>query len=233
MNNRQIAGRAAKKHGHLFEDEVQNKLTLLTGREFIVEGSHDTKVDVRSTDGELRFSVKKAPTDLQVGLITQRNFINALGITDPHVNQFISEFFGGDDFSHFPRHRKKISDIDPVIADKFLSFLHSSIEDIFKVAVTHGSLNQHDDVNYILFPTVRHNVNTLKMIDVSSLNAEIKQHGKWNFTETGIHLRINDVKVMAVQMFGSGKKYSSGYHSLQFRIACGKVADSHLSNINT
>jgi len=34
-------------------------------------------------------------------------------------------------------------------------------------------------------------------------------------------------------MFGSGTKYSNGYHSLQFRITCGKIDEKHVACINT
>ena len=181
----------------------------------------------------MRFSLKKTPSGLQVGLITQQNFINALEIKDPEVIQFISEFFGGDEFAYYPRHRKKVSDIDSQLVTRFSEFLHQSVEDILRVAITHGSLNQHDDVNYILFPTTKHNVTTLKKIDVASLIQDIKKNGVWSFNPTTIDLLVDGVKIINIQMFGSGKKYSSGYHSLQFRITCGKINSKHVSCINT
>ena len=233
MIARRLAGREAKLYGHVFEEEVKDYLTKQLGREFILEGSNNTKVDIRSEDNELRFSLKKTPSGLQVGLITQQNFINALEIKDPEVIQFISEFFGGDEFAYYPRHRKKVSDIDSQLVTRFSEFLHQSVEDILRVAITHGSLNQHDDVNYILFPTTKHNVTTLKKIDVASLIQDIKKNGVWSFNPTTIDLLVDGVKIINIQMFGSGKKYSSGYHSLQFRITCGKINSKHVSCINT
>ena len=230
---RQLAGRMAKLFGHAFEEEVKDYLTMQLGKKFILEGSNNTKVDIRSEDNELRVSLKKTPTGLQAGLITQQNFINTLNIKDPEVLQFISEFFGGDEFTQYPRHRKRVTDIDSPVVTRFLEFLHESVEDIFRVAITHGSLNQHDDVNFIFFPTTRHNVTTLKKINTASLLEDIKETGTWRFNPTTIDLLVEGIKIMNIQMFGSGKKYSSGYHSLQFRITCGKVNSKHVHGINT
>jgi hypothetical protein len=111
--------------------------------------------------------------------------------------------------------------------------LHDSIEDICRVAITHGSLNQSDSVNYIVFPKVKHDVRTLKAIEVSSFIQDVKENGVWQFRPTTIDLIVSGVKIMNIQMFGSGTKYSNGYHSLQFRITCGKINEKHITCINT
>jgi len=226
---RQIAGREAKLFGHVFEHRVCDVLSSRFKQDFIHDGSCNTKVDIRSEDDTMRFSVKKTPTDLQVGLITQQNFIEAMNITDNKIEQFISEFFGGDTVASFSRHRKKIDEIDQTLVDAFEQFLDSSKEDIFRVAITHGGLNHYDNVNYMLFPDVRHDISTMKKIDLSSLLDDIKKNSVWRFNPTTIDLLIDGVKVINIQMFGSGRKYSNGYHSLQFRIACGKINSRHVS----
>lgn len=233
MSVRSEAGRLAKAKGHEFEQEVVDFLSTNLNKTFILEGSNNTKVDVRSSDNELRYSIKKTPSGLQVGLITQQNFINALNITDRDIIQFIHEFFGGDDYAEYNRHRKKIHEIDCKLSNKFLEFLHDSIEDICKVAITHGSLNQNDNVNYIIFPKVKHDVRTLQAIDVNSFVTDVKKNGRWEFRPTTIDLFVSGVKIMNIQMFGSGAKYSNGYHSLQFRITCGKIDEKHIRCINT
>lgn len=233
MSVRSDAGRLAKAKGHEFEQEVVEFLTTNLKKTFILEGSNTTKVDARSSDNELRYSIKKTPSGLQVGLITQQNFINALNITDRDIIQFINEFFGGDDYSEYNRHRKKIHEIDTTLSTKFLQFLHDSVEDICKVAITHGSLNQNDSVNYIVFPRVKHDVRTLQAIDVNSFIKDVKENGVWQFRPTTIDLFVSGVKIMNIQMFGSGTKYSNGYHSLQFRITCGKIDGKHIRCINT
>lgn len=231
--SRQTAGREAKLYGHEFEHQVCEWLNQKSNKTYLVEGKSTTKIDIRSSDNEIRYSVKKHRRGLQVGLITQQNFINALNITDPQILQFISEFFGGDNFSSYDRHRKKIHQIDPELSNKFLEFLHENSDNICKVAISHGSLNQNDDVNYILFPNVTHDVTTLRAVDVSSFIKDVKENGVWKFRPTTIDLLVNDVKVMNIQMFGSGTKYSNGYHALQFRITCGKIDEKHVRCINT
>jgi hypothetical protein len=231
--HRKNSGREAKRKGHEFEREVADYLSNKMNKPFIIEGANNTKVDIRSSDNCLRYSVKKTPTNLQVGLITQQNFINALNITDPQIKQFISEFFGGDSYSAFPRHRKKISEINTELSNIFLDFLHSRIEDILKIAITHGSLSAKDNINYILFPSIKHDVTTLQIVDISSFISEAIEIGKWRFNPTTIDLCINDIKVINIQMFGSGTRYSNSFHSLQFRISCGKINEKHITSINT
>jgi len=233
MSIREDAGRLAKAKGHEFEQEVVDFLSSNLKKTFILEGSNTTKVDARSSDNLLRYSIKKTPSGLQVGLITQQNFINALNITDTDIIQFINEFFGGNDYAEYNRHRKKVHEIDPVLSSKFLQFLHNSAEDICKVAITHGSLNQSDSVNYIIFPKVKHDVRTLKAVEVSSFIQDVKENGVWQFKPTTIDLIVSGVKVMNIQMFGSGTKYGNGYHALQFRITCGKINEKHVTCINT
>jgi hypothetical protein len=233
MSVRSDAGRLAKAKGHEFEQEVVDFLSTSLKKTFILEGSNTTKVDARSSDNTLRYSIKKTPSGLQVGLITQQNFINALNITDPDIIRFINEFFGGNDYEKYNRHRKKIHEIDSTLSSKFLRFLHDSAENICKVAITHGSLNQSDDVNFIIFPKIKHDVRTLNAIDVHSFIKDVKENGVWQFRPTTIDLFVSGVKVMNIQMFGSGTKYSSGYHSLQFRITCGKIDEKHIRCINT
>lgn len=229
---RQTAGRDAKLYGHEFEHRVCEWLNETSNKSYVVEGKSTTKIDIRSDDNEVRYSVKKHKRGLQVGLITQQNFINALNITDKQVLQFINEFFGGENFSSYGRHRKKIHEVDSVLSDRFLEFLHENAEQICKVAISHGSLNQTDDVNYILFPNVTHDVTTLRAVDVPSFISDIKENGVWKFRPTTIDLFVSGVKVMNIQMFGSGTKYSNGYHALQFRISCGKIDEKHIVTIN-
>ncbi len=229
--NRQIAGQKAKLDGHVFENTVQQFLSNKIGTNIIVEGASGTKVDVRSEDNKLRFSIKKTPTDLQVGLITQKNFIDALNIKDNKILNFISNFFGGDHVSEFNRHRKTSSEVGSKLSDHFLNFMNNNIMNILKVAVTHGSLNQTDDVNYILFPKVKHDAESLQKINAKKMLKDFEANGIWTMTETTLHFHCHDVKVMSLQMFGSGRKFSNGYHSLQFRIACGKIKGTYVSAV--
>lgn len=231
MSNRSLAGKKAKIDGHTFEHEVAKVLSSKLNSSIIVEGASGTKVDLITNTGDMRFSVKKTPSDLQVGLITQNNFIEAIRIKDTNVIAFIKDFFGGNHVANYPRHRKTLDDIPQNQTEKFLDFMNSNKEDILKIAVTHGSLAQTNSVNYILFPSVKHDVTTLKMIDVDLMNKDFILNGEWVYSpnKTSLHFYCNDKKIMALQMFGSGPKFKNGYHSLQFRIICGKIAGSYVT----
>src|SRR6056300_1084725 len=100
-NTRSIAGRKAKKDGHNFEHSVSLLLQEKFNIDVEVDGKPGTKVDLRG--GDNRYSVKKTPDDLQVGLITQQNFIDAMDIKDNEIITFIGEFFGGDHLTNYSR----------------------------------------------------------------------------------------------------------------------------------
>lgn len=233
MSARSTAGREAKLAGHMFENVVAEFLKTKLNTNIIVEGAPGTKIDLMNESGDMRFSLKKTPSDLQVGLITQENFIDAMGISDSNVIAFIKDFFGGDQVADYPRHRKNLDQISDNLSKKFLDFMNSHKEDILKIAVTHGSLAQTNSINYILYPSVKHDVNTLNMIDVDRMNEDFVKNGEWVYSpqKTSLHFYCNGVKIMALQMFGSGPKYKNGYHSLQFRIACGKINGSYVTKV--
>lgn len=217
----------------MFESEVATILQKKFNSNFIVDGAPGTKIDIINESGDLRYSLKKTPTDLQVGLITQNNFIAAMNICDADIINFIKDFFGGDWCSQYNRHRKTLDDMPADLNVKFLDFMNNNIKDILKIAVTHGSLVQQSSINYILFPEVRHNAGTLKMIEVEKMVNDFVNNGKWVFSpqKTSLHFYVNSIKVMALQMFGSGPKYKNGYHSLQFRITCGKITGNYVTKV--
>jgi len=94
MTSRIESGRTAKAEGHKFEHIVSKMLTKKFRREFVVEGASNTKIDVkRQTNQNVRLSVKNpSGKHTQIGLYTQKSFIEALDIKDKSIINFISKF---------------------------------------------------------------------------------------------------------------------------------------------
>lgn len=227
---KEISGRNAKRDGHIFEKTVCSFLEKSLNEKFFIDGKSGTKIDIHNADMSKRISVKKTPKNTQVGLITQNNFIKSMNIDDKDIILFINQFFGGEDYSNYPRHRMSKEDIVDDLNIKFLNYLNDNKKKIFELSVSHGSLSQQSDVNTIIFPTKRHDVNSIVMIDVHKMIDEFVTHGEWLQNSTTFQFDYKGSKVFGLQMFGAGKKYTNGYHGLQFRIDCGKIHSQLLSS---
>lgn len=227
-----VSGRNAKYDGHIFEQSVCDYLNHEHDKQYVVDGKSGTKIDIHSVDMTERISIKKVPTNTQVGLITQDRFIEAMGIDDPNLILFIRQFFGGDDYSHYPRHRMTKNDIDSRLNEKFVSFLNQNRRRIFEIAITEGSQRQTNNVNLIMFPLKRHDVNTLVKINLEKMLNCFDEDGFWVQNNTTFHFEYSGSKLFALQMFGAGEKYTNGYHGLQFRINCGKIYSTNRFNEN-
>ena len=216
--NRKESGKIAKLEGHTFENSVCVYLSELLNDDFFVDGHSDTKVDIRNESDSFRFSVKNPKNrHTQVSLITQKNFIEYFNITDDNLKLFIKSFFGGDEFSDYTRHRLTKSNITEELNQLFLSFLNSNSEKLFDLIFTKG-YKQRNTVNYLLWTQVKNSVNDLICVDLESFKNEFIATGKWIQNETTFHFMSNGKKLLHLQMFGSGEKYKSGYHSLQFQL---------------
>lgn len=211
------SGRKAKKEGHDFEDVISDMLTERFGLKFHVEGASNTKIDVKDEQELVRLSVKNpSGKNTQIGLYTQQSFINALEIQDQDIINFIGMFFGGNEYSNFPRHRMTRSNIDPNLNQKFTDFLNNNNAKILDLLATHGH-NQVGDVNYMIWATKKNDPNSILLIDLSEFKKYLLQ-GSWIQNETTFEFRVNDTKLFHLQMKGSGPKYTSGYHSLMFHV---------------
>lgn len=215
---KQESGYRSKKEGHKFEGIVAKVLTERFNKEFITEGDSKTKIDVRDINSKIRLSVKNPINNhTQIGLYSQKSFIESMNITDNDIIDFIGKFFGGNDYTSYSRHRMTKSDIDTALNQKFTDFLNNNTTDILKLLLTHGTINQVGNVNYLVWASKKNDPNNLLLIDLDKFKQDIT-NGKWIQNETTFHFIVNGKKLFHLQMKGSGKKYSSGYHSLMFHI---------------
>jgi len=217
MSTKVESGRRAKEEGHAFEYVVANLLTEQFNKKFEVKGASNTKIDVIDIDSKARLTVKNPiGKNTQIGLYTQESFTEAMNITDADVIDFISKFFGGNDYADYPRHRMNKSDIDPSLNQKFTDFLNAHTVDILKLLVTHGH-NQVGDVNYLVWATKKNDPNSLLLIDLDEFKQDLA-NGEWTQNETTFEFNVRGKKLFHLQMKGSGTKYNNGYHSLMFHV---------------
>ena len=217
MNNRIVSGRNAKLGGHIFEHNLSEYLSFKYNDEHIVFGSSKTKIDIQNISGTKRYSVKNpSGKNTQISLITQKKFIEALNITDSLVISFIEKFFGGNNYSDYNRHRMCISDIPSNETSAFLRLLNDNPDKLYELLFTTGH-KQQGEVNYLAWATIKDDVNSIKIVDLELLkNTYLKGH--WTVNETTLYYIVDGKKLLHLQMKGSGAKYSSGYHSLQFHL---------------
>lgn len=208
MDIRRESGKLAKMEGHLFESRLANKLG------FMVNGKSSTKVDIYNND--VFISVKN-PTNknTQISLTTQDKFIKAFSL-DKNLTNFVRDFFGGNHLSNYDRHRKTYSQIEENISFQFLNFLNENNFKIFEYIFTKG-FEMTGKVNYLCISSIKNNIDSVFYIDLNKFYDKFKT-GIWKFNETTINFYIEDKKILHLQMKGSGKKYSNGYHGLQFHI---------------
>ena len=109
-----------------------------------------------------------------------------------------------------------MSEISEVETTKFVQFLNNNLYKLYDLIFTKGH-NQHGDVNYLAWATSKDDVNSIEIVDLESLKT-IYLEGYWTINETTLYYMVNGKKLLHLQMKGSGAKYSSGYHSLQFHL---------------
>jgi hypothetical protein len=209
--NRIESGRLAKKEGHLYENLIASKLKSLFNIDFLVDGNSDTKIDVYDKNSIICFSVKNPKgKNTQIGLYTQESFIRRLSIVDTDIINFINMFFGGDDYSNYPRHRMTKKDINIFLNEKFTSFLNEKKIEIFNIIIG-------NDVKYILWACTKNNPDNFLLVDVEEFKSYLT-YGEWKQNETTFEYLVDGLKLFHLQMKGSGKKYTNGYHALMFHI---------------
>lgn len=217
MNHRVIAGTEAKKIGHLNEEKICHWMNEHHDGVFITDGRSNTKVDILNINTDIKYSVKSVSKNhTQCHLTSSHRWCEYFNI-DGKLKNWFMKFFGvpGIDVSDGknPRHRLTYSDIDFEFNDLAYQWFNDMKEKVFYVIMEAGMNNT--PVDYLIWHQKKSNA--ISIHSMSSLKSLIT-NGEWMMNETTLHFNINGQKMFHLQMKGSGKKYSSSYHSLMFHI---------------
>ena len=111
------------------------------------------------------------------------------------------------------QHRMKSSEIDSRLNEMAVNWFNQNRMSIFEVIVRSGMYNT--PVDYVIW----HNKlkNTTEVIDINNL-ATMVYNGEWILNDTTLSFVADGKKLFHLQMKGSGKKYTAGYHGLMFHI---------------
>lgn len=211
------AGRIAKKVGHEKEAWVCEYLEEQFGGEYEVDGGNRTKVDILRTDKDVKFSLKSVSgKNTQCHLTTVTKWCEYFDI-NPVIERWFDMFFGVPGFDitegKHKQHRMTASQIDSRLNDMALSWFNDNRMRIFDVIVRSGMNNT--PVDYVIW---HHKVkNTTEIIAINKLE-ELVYNGEWVLNDTTLAFVSGGKKLFHLQMKGSGKRYSAGYHGLMFHI---------------
>ena len=215
--NRIQAGREAKKVGHEKEQWVVTYLQEMYGGEYQVDGGNRTKIDVFRIDKDVTFSMKSVSgKNTQCHLTTKQKWVEYFDI-NPVLDRWFDMFFGVPGFDitegRNKQHRMKSFEIDSRLNDMALSWFNDNRMSIFEVIVRSGMYDT--PVDYLIW----HNKikNTTEVIDINDL-ATMVYNGEWRLNDTTLEFVSGGKKLFHLQMKGSGKKFTSGYHGLMFHI---------------
>lgn len=211
------SGALAKKTGHLNENKICEWLNENHSGTHVVDGGNKTKVDIINLDSQVSYSVKSVSKNhTQCHLTSSQRWCEYFNI-DGKLKGWFMRFFGvpGIDVSEGKnrRHRLTYSDIDFELNDLAYQWFNDMKTGIFHVIIEAGM--NDTPVDYLIWHQKKTNVISVHSID--SLRFLIKD-GEWILNETTLHFISNEQKLFHLQMKGSGKKYSSSYHSLMFHI---------------
>ena len=214
---RQEAGRTAKKVGHEKETWACEYLKEHFGGEYAVDGGNRTKVDIYRTDKEVNYSLKSVSgKNTQCHLTTTNNWCEFFGI-DGDLRTWFDQFFGvpGEDVSNGTsrQHRLSSKEIDSELNELATDWFNTNRMRVFDVIVRSGFYSTV--VDYLIW----HNKKSgdTKVIDIEDM-AEMVYNGEWVISDTVLHFYSEGKKLFHLQMKGSGKKYTAGYHGLMFHL---------------
>lgn len=223
-NNRVKSGAKAKKQGHSFEESFAD---LHEGLE--TKGGSRTKIDIEGTyKGYKNLSLKNpSGKNTQVWLPSQKTLFEALNLSKIS-QQFVKQFFGGDDYSDYNKNRVPLEEIAEYKSNSFLNEFNNKLSELFHLIFTHGH-NMTGSVEALGWANEKNNLDSLKFYDLSKLKKDFVEKGKWTFSSrrTTLHFHIGNKKLLHLQMKGSGKK--PGYHYPQFHLH-GNFHDSWIIN---
>lgn len=213
-----IAGTEAKKVGHLQEQKICSWLNDNFSGTHIVEGGNKTKIDILNITNQTGYSLKSASKNhTQCHLTSTSVWCEYFGI-DGSLRHWYDLLFGipGEDVSQGKnrRHRLTSEEIDDSLNQMALDWFNTNRIPIFDVILRKGMHNT--PVDYLIWYS-----KSTKQIDVYSLDdlEKLVYNGEWFLNSTTLHfLTEQQLKLFHLQMKGSGKKYTSGYHGLMFHI---------------
>lgn len=211
------AGTEAKRIGHINEQRICDWLnTKVAGH--IVDGKPKTKQDIINRETNVSYSLKSVSKNhTQCHLTSTERWCEFFSIGGD-LRVWFDSFFGipGEDVSkgESRQHRLTKSQIDDDANDWALEWFNQHKLEIFDVIVRRGMSDT--PVDYLIWfdkSTTQTQVYSIEDLE------KLVYNGKWIMNETTLHfIDVNGNKMFHLQMKGSGKKYTSGYHGLMFHI---------------
>ena len=211
------AGTEAKRIGHINEQRICDWLnTKVAGH--IVDGKPKTKQDIINRETNVSYSLKSVSKNhTQCHLTSTERWCEFFSIGGD-LRVWFDSFFGipGEDVSKGEnrQHRLTKSQIDDGANDWALEWFNQHKLEIFDVIVRRGMSDT--PVDYLIWfdkSTTQTQVYSIEDLE------KLVYNGKWIMNETTLHfIDVNGNKMFHLQMKGSGKKYTSGYHGLMFHI---------------
>jgi hypothetical protein len=211
------AGTEAKRIGHINEQRICDWLnTKVAGH--IVDGKPKTKQDIINRETNVSYSLKSVSKNhTQCHLTSTERWCEFFSIGGD-LRVWFDSFFGipGEDVSkgESRQHRLTKSQIDDGANDWALEWFNQYKLEIFDVIVRRGMSDT--PVDYLIW--FDKSTTQTQMYSIEDLE-KLVYNGKWIMNETTLHfIDANGNKMFHLQMKGSGKKYTSGYHGLMFHI---------------
>lgn len=212
-----IAGTEVKRIGHVNEQRICDWLNTQTAGH-VVDGKPKTKQDIINVEKGISYSLKSVSKNhTQCHLTSTEKWCEFFNIGGD-LRVWFDSFFGipGKDVSNGQSHQHRLtkSEIDDGCNDWALEWFNQHKLEIFDVIVRRGMSDT--PVDYLIWfdkPTGRTQVYSIEDLE------KLVYDGEWIMKETTLHfMDANGNKMFHLQMKGSGKKYTSGYHGLMFHI---------------
>jgi hypothetical protein len=212
-----LAGKTAKQQGHINETKICQWLNENYDGTFVVDGKPNTKVDIINIDTQTSYSLKSVSKNhTQCHLTSSNRWCEYFNI-DGKLKSWFMQFFGvpGIDVSDgkYRQHRLKQPDIDFELNDLAFQWFNDHKLNVFDVIMASGMNNT--PVHYLIW--YQKKTKQTEIIPMYQLRSMVSE-GQWIMNDTTLHFITDEKKMFHLQMKGSGKKFTSGYHSLMFHI---------------
>jgi hypothetical protein len=213
-----LAGQKAKMVGHLQEERVCQWLNQNYSGNHILHAGSKTKIDILNESLQIGYSLKSVSKNhTQCHLTSTKRWCEFFDLPTDLCNWF-NLFFGipGEDVSNGKsrQHRLTKEEIDHELNDLALSWFNQNKIAVFDVILRKGM--NDTPVDYLIWYQ-----KSTKQIDLHKLDdlEKMVYNGEWILNSTTLHFVVNNQqKMFHLQMKGSGKKYTSGYHGLMFHL---------------